>query len=224
MSAQKRSLRLLEPVFQRWKGCAPDRPGVARGPGRQAHALRTSAGGCADRLFQSRSNRDRHLDTMAHFPCHGRLKYVSELVVHKVAMKLGKPLALGRFEDAVFIGLPGNPLAALAGAIGFLLARMGGAAALTPADARAGFKCAGSRAAPSSFRSACASEMPASGRYAPGWTAPRKAGGTCISVGLRGSPRGGYGHPPRQPPVRIPVPAKRHRARRAIPECIRSNS
>ena len=58
---------------------------------------------------------------MAHFPCHGRLKYASELVVHKVAMKLGKPLALGRLEDAVFIGLPGNPLAALAGAIGYLV-------------------------------------------------------------------------------------------------------
>jgi molybdopterin molybdotransferase len=58
-------------------------------------------------------------------------------------MKLGKPLAFGRFEDAVFIGLPGNPLAALAGAIGFvrpLLARMGGAAAPTPVDAPAGFE------------------------------------------------------------------------------------
>jgi molybdopterin molybdotransferase len=50
----------------------------------------------------------------------------AELAVHKVAMKPGKPLAFGRFEDAVFIGPPGNPLAALAGAIGFvrqLLAR-----------------------------------------------------------------------------------------------------
>jgi len=50
----------------------------------------------------------------------------AELAVHKVAMKPGKPLAFRRFEDAVFIGLPGNPLAALAGTIGFvrpLLAR-----------------------------------------------------------------------------------------------------
>ena len=67
----------------------------------------------------------------------------AELAVHKVAMKPGKPLAFGRFEDAVFIGLPGNPLAALAGAIGFvrpLLARMGGAGAPAPIHARAGFE------------------------------------------------------------------------------------
>jgi len=67
----------------------------------------------------------------------------AELAVNKVAMKPGKPLAIGRFDDAVFIGLPGNPLAALAGAIGFvrpLLARMGGAAAPAPVHARAGFE------------------------------------------------------------------------------------
>jgi molybdopterin molybdotransferase len=67
----------------------------------------------------------------------------ADLAVHKVAMKPGKPLAFGRFEDAVFIGLPGNPSAALAGAIGFvrpLLARMGGAGAPAPIHARAGFE------------------------------------------------------------------------------------
>jgi molybdopterin molybdotransferase len=66
----------------------------------------------------------------------------AELAVHKVAMKPGKPLAFGRIEDAVFIGLPGNPFAALAGAIGFvrpLLAWMGGAAAPALVHARAGF-------------------------------------------------------------------------------------
>src|SRR5229473_2633106 len=46
------------------EGLCADRPGVARGPGRQARALRTSAGGCADRLFQSRAHRGRHLDPM----------------------------------------------------------------------------------------------------------------------------------------------------------------
>ncbi len=60
------------------------------------------------------------------------------LAVLKVAMKPGKPLAAGRLGDAVFIGLPGNPLAALAGAVAFvrpLLARiMGGT---DPATARA---------------------------------------------------------------------------------------
>ena len=57
-------------------------------------------------------------------------------------MKPCKPLAFGRFEDAVFIGLPGSPLAALAGANGFvrpLLARMGGAGTPAPIHARAGF-------------------------------------------------------------------------------------
>jgi molybdopterin molybdotransferase len=58
-----------------------------------------------------------------------------DLTVLKVAMKPGKPLAAGRFGTAgrlgtaVFIGLPGNPQAALAGAFGFvrpLLARMTG--------------------------------------------------------------------------------------------------
>jgi molybdopterin molybdotransferase len=66
----------------------------------------------------------------------------AELAVYKVAMKPGKPLAFGRIEDTVFIGLPGNPLAALAGAIGFvrpLLARMGGATAPALVHARAGF-------------------------------------------------------------------------------------
>jgi len=52
------------------------------------------------------------------------------LAVLKVAMKPGKPLAAGRLGRAVFIGLPGNPMAALAGAVAFvrpLLARMAGA-------------------------------------------------------------------------------------------------
>jgi hypothetical protein len=64
------------------EGLCADRPSVAQGPGRRAHALRTSAGGCADRLFQSSAHRDRHLDTMPHFPCHRRLEYVSERKNH----------------------------------------------------------------------------------------------------------------------------------------------
>ncbi|MFO1026066.1 MAG: gephyrin-like molybdotransferase Glp [Acetobacteraceae bacterium] len=49
------------------------------------------------------------------------------LAVLKVAMKPGKPLAAGRLGRALFVGLPGNPQAALAGALGFvrpLLARL----------------------------------------------------------------------------------------------------
>jgi molybdopterin molybdotransferase len=60
-------------------------------------------------------------------------------VLLKVAMKPGKPLVLGRLGDAVFLGLPGNPQAALASAVGFLsplLARMRGTAPPPPCFAR----------------------------------------------------------------------------------------
>jgi len=65
-----------------------------------------------------------------------------DLAVLKVAMKPGKPLAAGRLGGAVFIGLPGNPMAALAGAVGFVqpaLARMAGTPATKPLRAYAGF-------------------------------------------------------------------------------------
>lgn len=65
-----------------------------------------------------------------------------DLAVLKVAMKPGKPLAAGRLGDAVFIGLPGNPMAALAGAVGFvrpLLAQMAGGPTARPLRAYAGF-------------------------------------------------------------------------------------
>ncbi|MDQ2762423.1 MAG: hypothetical protein M3Y22_02675 [Pseudomonadota bacterium] len=57
-------------------------------------------------------------------------------------MKPGKPLAAGRLGNAVFVGLPGSPMAALAGAVGFvrsLLARMAGTAAARRLRAYAGF-------------------------------------------------------------------------------------
>jgi molybdopterin molybdotransferase len=62
--------------------------------------------------------------------------------VLRVAMKPGKPLATGRLGAAVFLGLPGNPQAAVAGAIGFLrplLARLSGTAPPAPLRVRAGF-------------------------------------------------------------------------------------
>jgi molybdopterin molybdotransferase len=65
-----------------------------------------------------------------------------DLAVLKVAMKPGKPLAAGRFGKAVFVGLPGNPQAALAGAVSFirpLLARMSGSAAPKPVAVQAAF-------------------------------------------------------------------------------------
>jgi molybdopterin molybdotransferase len=66
-----------------------------------------------------------------------------DLSVLKVAMKPGKPLAAGRLGQACFIGLPGNPQAALAGAVGFLrplLARLNGSATPAPVRARACFE------------------------------------------------------------------------------------
>ena len=65
-----------------------------------------------------------------------------DLAVLKVAMKPGKPLAAGRLQKAIFIGLPGNPQAALAGAVGFvqpLLARMAGTNPAAPLCVRSDF-------------------------------------------------------------------------------------
>lgn len=64
------------------------------------------------------------------------------LAVLSVAMKPGKPLAAGRLGNAVFIGLPGNPLAAVAGTIAFvrpLLAHMTGTIPPAAFRAHAGF-------------------------------------------------------------------------------------
>lgn len=64
------------------------------------------------------------------------------LSVLKVAIKPGKPLAAGRLGRAAFIGLPGNPQAALAGAVAFvrpLLARLAGETPPRPFLLRAGF-------------------------------------------------------------------------------------
>lgn len=65
------------------------------------------------------------------------------LAVLRLAVKPGKPLAAGRLGRAVFLGLPGNPQAALAGAVGFLrplLARLCDTAPPAPLRARADFR------------------------------------------------------------------------------------
>ncbi len=64
------------------------------------------------------------------------------LPVLKVAMKPGKPLAAGKLGNAVFIGLPGNPMAALTGTVAIvrpLLARMTGTAPAATIRAHASF-------------------------------------------------------------------------------------
>ncbi|CAH1690661.1 Molybdopterin molybdenumtransferase [Hyphomicrobiales bacterium] len=43
-----------------------------------------------------------------------------QLDIFKIAMKPGKPLALGRIGGAVYVGLPGNPQAVACGALAFL--------------------------------------------------------------------------------------------------------
>ena len=60
---------------------------------------------------------------------------LGKLNMWRLAIKPGKPLGFGRIGEAVFLGLPGNPVAA---AVTFwlyarpLLARMGGASWLPP--------------------------------------------------------------------------------------------
>ncbi len=54
----------------------------------------------------------------------------------QVAMKPGKPLGLGRLQDAALLGLPGNPYAAFVGAVmfgGLVLRRLSGQPAARPA-------------------------------------------------------------------------------------------
>jgi molybdopterin molybdotransferase len=62
----------------------------------------------------------------------------------KVAMKPGKPLALGTLGSACLVGLPGNPQAAAYGALAFvrpMMAALLGAAAARPMTAEAAFVC-----------------------------------------------------------------------------------
>lgn len=60
---------------------------------------------------------------------------LGELAIWRLAMKPGKPLAFGRIEQSVFIGLPGNPVSTFVGAQVFVkpvLARLAGEAERGP--------------------------------------------------------------------------------------------
>lgn len=62
----------------------------------------------------------------------------------RIAMKPGKPLALGGLGDASFVGLPGNPQAAAFGALAFvrpMLSALLGEARPAPVTAEAAFAC-----------------------------------------------------------------------------------
>jgi molybdopterin molybdotransferase len=86
----------------------------------QTHDVLLTSGGA------SRGDEDHVVRTVGR---HGRLDF------WQIAMKPGRPLAFGRLEDAVTIGLPGNPVAA---AVCFMrlarpvIARLAGSAWLQP--------------------------------------------------------------------------------------------
>ena len=86
------------------------------------HVILTSGGA-------SRGDEDHVVRTVA---ARGRLDF------WQIAMKPGRPLALGRLDDAVFIGLPGNPVAAMVCFLLFarpVLLRLGGFAWTEPTPA-----------------------------------------------------------------------------------------
>lgn len=69
---------------------------------------------------------------------------LGELAIWRLALKPGKPLAFGRIDQSVFIGLPGNPVSTFVGAQVFVkpvLARLAGESACEPAwlTGKAGF-------------------------------------------------------------------------------------
>ncbi|MBB5695286.1 molybdopterin molybdotransferase MoeA [Muricoccus pecuniae] len=131
---------MLRALLRAWGAEVHIRPPVADEPAAMREALRDAAAG-ADLVLTtagiSVGEEDHVRDAL--------LSLGGELSVLKVAMKPGKPLGAGRIGDAVFLGLPGNPQAALAGALAFLrplLARMTGAAEPAGLAALAGFAMA----------------------------------------------------------------------------------
>jgi molybdopterin molybdotransferase len=67
-----------------------------------------------------------------------------QLEIVKVAMKPGKPLAIGRIGQACFVGLPGNPQAAAYGALAFvrpIVATLLGEAPASRITAELAFRC-----------------------------------------------------------------------------------
>ncbi|HWX51090.1 MAG TPA: gephyrin-like molybdotransferase Glp [Roseomonas sp.] len=132
------NLPMLRALLSAWGAEVRPCPGVADEPAAMREALRSAVEG-ADLVLTtagiSVGDEDHVRDAI------GALG--GDLAVLKVAMKPGKPLAAGRIGEAVFMGLPGNPQAALAGALAFvrpLLARMAGRAAPPPVKAKAGFE------------------------------------------------------------------------------------
>lgn len=104
-------------------GILPDEPAAVRAALRaaaEAHDVILTSGGA------SRGDEDHVVRSVAEL---GRLDF------WQIAMKPGRPLAFGRLGDAVFVGLPGNPVATMVCFLLFarpVLLRLGGAAWTTP--------------------------------------------------------------------------------------------
>jgi molybdopterin molybdotransferase len=112
---------------------------VDDGPGAVMEALQALAG-TADLVITTAGMADGSRDHVraAVERAGGRLELV------RVAMKPGKPLALGRLGDAAFVGLPGNPQAAAFAALAFIrpmIAALLGAPLPGRLTARLGFAC-----------------------------------------------------------------------------------
>lgn len=104
-------------------GIAPDEAGAVRrilASAAAAHDVLLTSGGA------SRGDEDHVVRTVA---ADGRLDF------WQIAMKPGRPLAFGRLGEAVFIGLPGNPVATMVCFLLFarpVIARLAGFAWRTP--------------------------------------------------------------------------------------------
>lgn len=131
------NLPMLRALLTAWGAEVLPRPAVPDDAAAMQDALRTAAAG-ADLVLTtagiSVGEEDHVRDAL--------LALGGRLSVLKVAMKPGKPLGAGRLGEAAFIGLPGNPQAALAGALAFvrpLLCALAGRAEPARIAAAAGF-------------------------------------------------------------------------------------
>lgn len=119
-------------------GVAVTDHGILRDDGRAVREALAAAAASADLIVTSGGvsvGEEDHVRTAA--------QALGSLHLWRIAMKPGRPLALGQIGDAFFLGLPGNPVAAYIGFVRFgvpLIRRLMGAAA-TPMHVlvRAGF-------------------------------------------------------------------------------------
>ena len=102
---------------------------AARRPGAVGATLRAAAAGHHVILTSGGASRGDEDHVVRSVAALGRLDF------WQIAMKPGRPLAFGRLGEAVFVGLPGNPVAAMVCFLLFarpVLLRLGGAAWRVP--------------------------------------------------------------------------------------------